>query len=271
MKHLNSRILTLILTLGASFVISSQNFGEITYGHATNISGKQRMLSQRMTKVYLQRLSGKTDKLNKEYQASLIEFNENFATLEKNSVNSSAVVKAAVAQEKKQWEAFLQTFLFNKKLGMDEVINNATSLLKICNNLVLEIEADAKKINGDNNSNQLKVETVNISGKQRMLSQRLTMLYLACGISKGKATVKPCEGAAKIFEELKNTHKKLSVNKLNTPEINEGLLKVKELLDSIENQRASFDSNKISGDVMANFSNKLTKIYNNITGKYAKL
>jgi len=121
-------IIIVSLSVISGIYAQSKDFGEITYSHAINISGKQRMLSQRMTKIYLQRLSGKTEKLNKQYQESLIEFNENFALLEKSAVNSSAEVKNAVAAEKKQWEIFLQTFFAMLYMACDiESRDNGTS------------------------------------------------------------------------------------------------------------------------------------------------
>ncbi len=255
------------------FVIGSsiaQNFGEITYSHATNISGKQRMLSQRMTKIYLQRLSGKTEKLNKQYQESLVEFNENFATLEKNAANSNDNIKQAISAEKKEWESFLQTFLFNKNPSMTAVVSQATDLLKICNNLVVQIEAEAKGRAQSSNTDQLKVETVNVSGKQRMLSQRFSMLYLACGIEGDKSAVF-CKQYMDVFQQIKTTWGNLIKNELNTAAIISDLNVIKGLIDSIESRKEALVKNTISPAEISEISNKLTKKYNDVTGKYAKL
>jgi len=253
-----------------SLTTEAQNFGEISYSHAVNISGKQRMLSQRMTKIYLQRLYKKTVLLDKEYQKSLVEFNENFALLEKNAVNSSAEVKNAVAAEKKQWEAFLQTFMFEKKLTMQQVIAKASTLLKTCNKLVVEIEKEAKSKSVGSESNLLKVETVNKSGKQRMLSQRFAMLYIACDLEiNNKKTSVFCEKAKEVFNKLVSNREDLANNKFNTAEISGHLNEVQLIINSINNQALrnnDTDINKVS-----EFSDKLTATYNIITGKYAKL
>lgn len=261
-----------IIIVSLSFIsgiyAQSNDFGEITYSHAINISGKQRMLSQRMTKIYLLRLSGKTEKLNKQYQESLIEFNENFALLEKNAANSSTQVKNAVAAEKKQWETFLQTFMFQKKLSMQQVVTTATTLLKICNDLVLEIEKEAKNKSAESNS--LKVETVNKSGKQRMLSQRFAMLYMACNLESSNASSSTfCQKTKDIFNKIINNRDDLANNKLTNTEISAHLNDVLLMLNSLDKQALS--DNDIDVNKISEFSNKLTATYNTITGKYAKL
>ena len=270
MNKLNLKKVFSLILFTLTVVVSAQNFGAITYSHATNISGKQRMLSQRMTKIYLQRLSGKTEKLNKQYQESLVEFNENFATLEKNAANSNDQVKQAITAEKKEWENFLQTFLFNKKPNMATVVTQATDLLKICNNLVVQIEAEAKGRVGSSDTDLLKVQTVNISGKQRMLSQRFSMLYLACGIEGNKSTVF-CKQYMEVFGQIKATWSNLIKNKLNTADIISDLNAIKELIDSIDSRKEALIKNTISPVEISEFSNKLTKKYNDVTGKYAKL
>lgn len=272
MKQKIIKFLSTITLVSLSFISSiysqSKDFGEITYSHAVNISGKQRMLSQRMTKIYLLRLSGKTEQLNKQYKESLIEFNENFALLEKNAEKSSIAVKNAVAAEKKQWETFLQTFMFQKNLSMEQVVTRATTLLKICNNLVIEIEKEAKSKNKSTESNSLKVETVNKSGKQRMLSQRFAMLYMACNIDKSSSSVF-CEKAKNIFDKLIANRDSLANNKLNNPEISGLLNEVLQMLNSLDKQ--ALWSNNIDINKISEFSNKLTATYNTITGKYSKL
>lgn len=263
-------IIIVSLSVISGIYAQSKDFGEITYSHAINISGKQRMLSQRMTKIYLQRLSGKTEKLNKQYQESLVEFNENFALLEKSAINSSAEVKNAVAAEKKQWEIFLQTFMFRKKLTMEQVVTKATTLLKICNDLVLEIEKEAKSKNKSAESNSLKVETVNKSGKQRMLSQRFAMLYMACDIeSRNSGTSTFCQKTKDIFNKILANRDALASNKLNTAEISTHLSDIQLMLNSLD--KKALNDNTIDINKISEFSNKLTATYNTVTGKYAKL
>lgn len=270
MLKLGIKTLLLFSVLFFSVSLTAQNFGEITYSQAVNISGKQRMLSQRMTKIYLQRLSGKTESLNNEYKKSLIEFNENFAILEKNAGGSSDEVKKAIQLEKKQWEAFLQVFLFNKKLGMDTVVATATDLLKICNDLVTQIEAEAKSKKSDANVNKSKVHVVNVSGKQRMLSQRFSLLYIACGTDNtGSSTSVFCEQSNEIFEQLLANCTSLTEDALTTPEILKDLEIVMQLLKSLDQNK--LHTNEISISDISSFSNKLTAKYNQITAKYAKL
>lgn len=258
-----------LLGLVATSLTKAQNFGNITYAHAVNISGKQRMLSQRMTKIYLERRSGKTETLNKQYQESLVEFNENFALLEANAIKSNTEVTEAVKAEKKQWEAYLQTFMFDKNASMEVVVEKATELLKICNNLVLAIEKEAKeKINNSNTDNSL-VETVNISGKQRMLSQRFAMLYIACTYNKRNGSAQFCDQTEETLNKLVAFRNSLSENNLNTTEISTKLETVNALLNSIDVEKLK--NNEIDIKELSILSNTITKTYNEITGLYAKL
>lgn len=258
-----------LLSLVTTTLVKAQNFGNITYAHAVNISGKQRMLSQRMTKIYLERRSGKTETLNKQYQESLVEFNENFALLEANAVNSNSEVIEAVKAEKKQWEAYLQTFMFDKNASMEVVVEKATNLLKKCNNLVLAIEKEAKEKTANSNADNTLVETVNISGKQRMLSQRFAMLYIACTYNKKNGTAQFCDQTVETLNKLLAFRSSLSKNKLNTPEISTKLETVNSLLNSINVEKLK--NNGININELSKLSNTITKTYNDITGLYAKL
>ena len=186
---INKYRFTLLFTLILITKIYAQQttFGKISYMKATNISGKQRMLSQRIAKVFLVRKAGAhSPELSKEYNSSIQLFTRNLSILESNSKNSSSKIKASIKKEQMQWNLF-KSKLQTPTSTVSEIISLSNNLLIKSNNLVLAIEEESKynnEFNNNTSNDQLRVETINLSGKQRMLSQRLCLYYAACRLYK---------------------------------------------------------------------------------------
>ncbi len=254
-----------------------QGFGNISYEKATNISGKQRMLSQRIAKIYLLRLAGANgSEVNSEYNSSLQLFQRNLTILEANSKKSSLKVRAALKKEKEQWETFKKIIENKSSKNLNNVMNTSNELLKRCHTLVLAIEEDSKyskEFSSENSGDQLKVETVNISGKQRMLSQRLCLYYTACRVfKKEKLNSKGlCVEVEKIYNEMNNSLNSLLINDLNTFTIEQKIGEVLSQFKQIEDNKRDFFNNKIPLVKIMALSNKITNLYNVITGKYSSL
>ncbi len=260
-----------ILTLATSIsTYGFDSFGSISYGEATNISGMQRMLSQKITKVYLLKLNGASGEVfDKEYKGALELFNKNFIKLSENGKDASESVKTALKAEEKAWQEYMQAVIFNKEKNVDAVLKVSNNLLKKCHALVLAIENEGTKDGED----QEKINTVNVSGKQRMLSQRLGEYYAAIRFVKshgGDTTTLESE-IAKVFSEIENSYKQLSASGLNSSEISSTFVEVKSKLDYMSNEKGKFLSNSLSINKISAFSNQLTLLYNKITGKYAAL
>lgn len=257
-----------VLILGFTSV-QGQKYGNMTYSDAINVSGKQRMLSQKISKVYMMRLNGATkDATAEEFKASTRLFNKNLISLEENSSNSSEKTKSLIAQEKLQWEKFLNKFLLNPTDNINKLLVLSNGLLDKCKALVAGIENDATSNSGDEN----KVKTVNMAGKQRMLSQRLSLYYLASKLNAGKPELTGNQGELKkVFTEMEKSFTTLSVKSLNTDEINKNLDIIKNEFSLITNNKSGFENQTIDTKEILAFSNKVTSTYNTITGLYAKL
>ena len=270
MKRLIVTFLTLALSISTYALGELENFGSITYGEATNISGMQRMLSQRITKVYLLKLNGASGaSFEKEYKSSLELFNKNFIKLSENSKESSENVKAAIKAEEAAWQEYMQVVIFKKEKNVNTILAASNNLLKKCHALVLAIESQGSKDGG----NSEKINTVNVSGKQRMLSQRLGEYYAAIRLvkSQGGDTTGLESELKKVFEEVNTSYQKLSTSGLNTAGINAKFSDVKSKIDYMGTEKEKFFSNSLSINKISEFSNSLTFLYNEITGKYAGL
>ena len=221
--------LILVSTLLLTFNVYSQKgtYGNISFEKATNISGKQRMLSQRIAKLFLLKKAGANGaELDQEYNSSLRLFARNLSILEANGKNASAKVQLSIKSEKTQWKYFDKTLHNKTAPSVKLVMEMSNDLLKKAHALVLAIEEESKFTKDLKNgistkfNQNLKVETVNISGKQRMLSQRLCLYYTACRLfRKEKKDAKGlCKEVENIYGEM-NASLTVSYTHLTLPTI----------------------------------------------------
>ncbi len=268
-----------LLSILAVFDLSAQNtsYGKISFKKATNISGKQRMLSQRIAKVHLIRLAGASgSELSSEFTSSIQLFQRNLAILKANSENSSAKVKTLIKKENNLFEQFKEVLRNRNLANVNAIMETSNLLLKTCHALVLAIEEDSKynkEFLNEEESEQSKVTTINLSGKQRMLSQRLCLYYVACRLyRKEKLNSKGmCDKVEEIYGEMNNSLNNLLISDLNTFSIEGNIGKVLSLFEDIENNKRDFFNNKLPLTNIMSKTNKITSLYNVITGQYTSL
>ena len=271
--------IALIIYTLLSFLLNAQEttYGNISYQKATNISGKQRMLSQRIAKVVLiKQAGGHSAELNQELSSSIQLFKRNLSILDANSKNASFKVKNCIKNERQQWELFERKLNSSTQPTVAEVIDISNTLLKKAHALVLAIEEDSKyskEFANVHSSNQEKVEIVNTSGKQRMLSQRLCLYYTACRLYRRekKDSKNLCTQVEKIFEEMNTSLNTLLISDLNSFQIEENIGGVLNIFEKIQENKRDFFNNKIPLSQMMNMTNSITNQYNIITGQYASL
>lgn len=264
--------MTLILFLGINKITSqSQTYGSISYNKAVNISGKQRMLSQKMSKAYLLLSKGIVDNnIKTELSSSKFIFVRQLAILKENS--SDQRVKICIKDIEAIWDKFLKIISMTPNYtNSQEVMQLNTKLLKACHQLVLAIESASSyssKFFYDNNQDL--VEIINKSGKQRMLSQRLCLYYTAIEMFP-KEKQKYIDVIDGVFNEFNDAIGFLLINSYNTTETEEELGGIMALWEKFQNNKRGFFESEFELLEVFSTTNKLTKSFNKITGIYENI
>ena len=207
---ISSGLLALSLSLG-----SLPSWATINDAEAMNLSGMQRMLSQRMAKTYLMIGSGvRSEVANEQFDQSLAKFESNFQAL--NDYAPNAEVRQALATADSIWQEYRQQLLNSPSR------ENAPNILALSDQLLAQSEKVVLLI--QQHSGKKSAVLVNRSGRQRMLSQRIAKLYLA------RSWRLPGTELEQQFQQATDEFD-LALNELlnapqNTPEINAALRKV---------------------------------------------
>lgn len=188
----------------------------LTLGSAINKAGRQRMLSQNITKNYLSLgLNVKVAKSQKELDQSIALFEEQFQELEEFSPTPK--ISSSLERVEKLWGEYRNLALSRySQENAAKLLDYNNSLLASCHQVVLELEDFASRKSA---------VMVNVSGRQRMLSQRIAMYYFAHAIGFRDPNINKAFGTAK--SEFYDGLIQLIAFEKNSPEIEKALNKVK--------------------------------------------
>jgi hypothetical protein len=241
-------ILLLISTLSHAIKIKSIH-------HAVDVAGKQRMFTQRMLKDYsMIGMENSFGKPKEDLKKIMGEFENHLQSLHDFTTNKS--IKKSTSRVKKLWIPIKKVLGREaKKEKAGKLQEDLEELLKESNTVTVLFAKDTGEASGD---------IINISGRQRMLSQRMASLYMlkVWGVNDDKFREK-MDSSMSLFKE---SLKKLQKSELNTDEIRELLTKVEKSFMFFEFMNRS--NSTFIPTLIYKKSDDILKNMNIATGKY---
>lgn len=258
MKSVFSVVIALVLTFAgwdAQAQISDPNV-------AVNKAGRQRMLSQRIAKAYFQIAQQvDLDRSKKIMDNSVAVFDRQLVELKNYAPTPE--IKATYSKLETVWLAYKDTLLGAKpspEAGR-KVLELSEQVLSLADQGAVQLE----KTSGTNAA-----RLVNISGRQRMLSQRMAKFYQAKALS--IADDKSAAQFDKARKEFADALQELATAPTNTSQIKESLELVKQQWFFFENALGQKSgSDKRPQLAVATTSERILEEMEGVVGLYEKM
>ena len=258
MKSLFSVLLGFFLLLTGNVALAQIS----DLNSAINKAGRQRMLSQRMAKAYFQiGQQIEVDRSKKVLDSSMAVFDRQLVELKNYSPTPE--IKETYSKLEKSWLAYKDVLI-----GVAPSKENGRKVLALSDE-VLQL-AQQGTVQFEKQSASTAGRLVNISGRQRMLSQRMAKLYQANGWGLGDE--KSAGELDKVRKEFTAAQLELVASPANTQQIKDALALVQQQWFFFEvalNQRIGTD--KRPQLAVATSSERILEEMENAVGLYEKL
>lgn len=252
-----SRFLFAALATCALLFASVASHAVLTAAEAVNVSGKQRMLSQRIAKAYLMVGSG-VDTLDAQEQldAAVALFEKNHQALLEYAPTQA--INEGLAAVEQSWFPYREVVVMPAdKRNALRVIQLSDKVLAASENVVNQIQVQSGKDAG---------RLVNMSGRQRMLSQRIAKLYVAMAWRVEDSTAEAEFNKAIVqFETGLGT---LRAAKENTPAISAALGRVQSQWSFSKAGFQQYKQGRFVPTVISTTTETMLKQMNDITTQY---
>ena len=203
-------ITSAVLAISALYLtINSQasSFSSYDYAVTINLAGRQRMLTQKMSKEMLFIAKGfDAERYRKALKKTAHLFDSTLDGLMKGNeqlkATSNKKIQAQLGKVKGLWNKFnaiVQPVVKGSKPDVGKVENQNMPLLKNMNAAVQMYAKEAKKVTG-----KAAGRVINLAGKQRMLTQKMSkeMLFVALGYDTANSTAALKKTAALFSKTL---------------------------------------------------------------------
>ncbi|MFO1217860.1 MAG: type IV pili methyl-accepting chemotaxis transducer N-terminal domain-containing protein [Burkholderiaceae bacterium] len=231
---------------------------------AINKAGRQRMLSQRVAKAYLALGQAvRKDHAERVLGESMALFDRQLFELK--AFSPKPEIKATYEQLETAWSAYKGVLVgaAASKPGAESVVTSANQVLALANQGTVQLESLSGKPVG---------KLVNIAGRQRMLSQRMAVMYLAASWGVQADT------AVKEMNTARDEFVRAQAVLEAAPESSAA---IKAELELAEQQYSFFDTAlrtlrpgsanpTLLGDVFTT-SERILQVMDGVTGMYARL